>query len=242
MKKLTIYMIVPALLIISCNTSTVKDDEKYDTSAVQYLDSLSETIGKLNSCSFTINIFISTSSGVERRHEHDVYMRGPDKLHIYSNGKTGRKSFWYNGKQFSYFSYDNNAYDMIDAPDNIIATIDFVNDKYGIDFPASDFFYPTFTDDILADYTQVLLNEDEVIDNVNYEVIEALNESETVHIWIDKSTQLPYKLIIENESIADEYYEAVLSNWKINPKLTDLLFEFKPPTNSIKEVFTNKSQ
>ena len=242
MKKLTIYMIVLAFLIISCNTSTVKDGKKYDTSAVQNLDSLSKTIGELNSCSFTINTFISTSNGEERHHEHDIYLQGPDKLHIYSNGQTGRKSFWYNGEQFSYFSYDNHAYDIIDAPDNTIATIDFVHDNYGIDFPAADFFYPTFTDDILENYSQVLLTDDEVIDNISYTVIEALNESETVHIWIDKSTQLPYKLIIENESIADKYYEAVLSNWKINPKLPDLLFEFKPPTNSIKEVFTNKSQ
>ena len=240
MKKLLFILITPALIMLSCSSPNSERDKKYDTTAVENLDKLSEIIGKLNSCSFTLNTMVSKTDGSEHLREHDVYLRGPDKMHIYSDGQSGRKSFWYNGKQFSYFSYTEKVYDVIDAPENIVATIDFVHNKYGIDFPAADFFYPTFTDDILNNYSQVLLLDDEVVNNEGYIVIEALNKNEIVHIWIDKISHLPFKMSIKKENGEDKYYEAIFSNWKINPTLPDLLFEFAPPANSSKKELNIK--
>ena len=216
--------------MVSCSSN--QDDNKYDTRAVEYLDNLSETIGNLNTCSYTLNTINAKSKDSVFINEHDVYMRGPDKMHITSNGRKGSRAYWYDGEQFSYFSYNKNVYDTVSAPANIIAAIHFLNDKYGIYFPAADFFYPTFTDDIIENYNNVLMMEDELIDNVDCAVIEASNDSEFVQIWIEKATNLPYKLSIEKTEDSGKYYEAVFTNWKLNPELPDVLFKFTPPANS----------
>ena len=230
MKKLIIFLIIPTLFVISCSSS--QGNNKYDTQAVGYLDSLSITISNLNSCSYTLNTINSKSADSVFTNEHDVYMRGPDKMHVTSNGRNGRKAYWYDGKQFSYFSYIKNVYDTVDSPANIIAAIDFLHDKYGIDFPAADFFYPTFTDDIIDNYNNVLMMDDELVGQVDCAVIEASNDNEFVQIWIEKATKLPYKFIIGKTGDSNKYYKAIFSNWVINPNLPDVLFKFSPPENA----------
>jgi hypothetical protein len=162
-------------------------------------------------------------------------MRGPDKMYIYSTGTHGQKGYWYNGAQFSYFSFNKNLYDTVEAPNNIIAAIDVLHDTYKIDFPAADFFYPTLTDDMINHYDRVLSIADKTVDDVDCFVIEASNDNEVVHIWIEKDSYLPHKMSIKNTTEADEYYEAVFSNWKINPTLPDMLFEFTSPANSTRK-------
>ncbi|RLD83976.1 MAG: hypothetical protein DRJ10_02370 [Bacteroidetes bacterium] len=230
MKKLIIFFIIPTLFIVSCSSD--QGGKQYDTQAVANLDNLSELIGNLNSCSYTLNVINAKSKDSVFTNEHDVYMRGPDKMHITSNGRKGLKAYWYDGKQFSCFTYNKNIYDTVDAPANIIAAIDFLHDKYGIDFPAADFFYPRFTDDIIDNYNHVLMMDDETIDQVDCAVIEASNDNEFVQIWIEKATKLPYKLIIGKTGDSNNYYEAIFSNWEINPNLPDVLFKFTPPENA----------
>lgn len=242
MKKLLFILFAPALILLSCSSPNSGADKKYDTMAVENLDELSETIGKLNSCSYTLKTIVTKTDGSENLHEYDVYMRGPDKMYIHSQRTKGQKDFWYNGKQFSYFSYNKNIFDTVDAAGNIITAINFLHDKYGIDFPAADFFYPTLTDDIIENYDHVLSIDDEIVDNVDCALIEASNDIETVHIWIEKSTSLPYKMIITKNEGADNFYKAVFSNWKINPTLPDNLFEFSPPANSTRVKFQVKNQ
>jgi hypothetical protein len=238
MKKIFILLIAPVLILVSCSSSINKE---YDTIAVKNLDGLCETIGDLNSCSYTLNTIGSKSKGSEQINEHDVYMRGPDKMHVHSTGTKGQRSYFYNGEQFSYFSFNKNNYDTVNTHGNIIAAIDFLHDKYSIDFPAADFFYPTLTDDIINNYDNVLSMADENIDEIDCFVIEASNDNEVVHIWIEKDSNLPHKISIKKTKGSDEYYEAVFSNWKLNPELPDILFEFTPPTNSTRVKLQVKS-
>ena len=231
-KKVLIYFIAPALFFVSCISTADKDTGKYDERAIECLDNLSETIGDLNSCSYTLNTIVSESDNSEFSNEHDVYMRGPDKMYVHSNGTKGLRGFWYNGSSFAYFSYDKNVYDTVAAPENIIAAIDFLHGKYEIDFPAADFFYPSLTDDIIENYNQVYYLGKVKIDDIDCIALEASNKDKVLQIWIKKISKLPHKIIIASQIEDGNYYEAVFSNWKVNPELPDLLFEFEPPVNS----------
>lgn len=230
-KTTTYYLLVATLLIVSCTS----DNGKYEQGAVDHLDKLSETIGNLNSCSYTLNTLVHNSTESEFINEHDVYMRGPDKMHVHTNGTKGNKGFWYDGSSFAYFSYNKSTYDTLSAPGNIIAAIDQVHNEYGIDFPAADFFYPTFTDDILDNFNEVILVGDENIDDVDCVVILASNDDNVLKIWIEKDSDLPHKMSIQPSDKSIGSYEAIFSNWRINPSLPDMLFEFAPPPNSKRE-------
>jgi len=235
-KTTTYYLIAATLFFVSCTS----DNGKYEQVAVNHLDKLSETIGNLNSCSYTLNTVVHKGAESEFINEHDVYMRGPDKMHVHTNGTKGQKGFWYDGSNFAYFSYDKNTFDTISATGNIITVIDQLHNKFGIDFPAADFFYPTLTDDILDNFNEVILVGDENIDNVDCVVILASNDNIVLKIWIEKDSDLPHKMSIKPSDKSESSYEAVFSNWRINPSLPDMLFEFEPPANSKREKLQPK--
>lgn len=213
---------------------------KYDKDAIEHLDKLSETIGQLNSCSYTLNSVSTIANKTEFVNESDVYFRGPNKMYIHITGTKGTKGFWYNGSSFAYYVYDKGTFDTIAAADNIIAVIDQLHNEYGIDFPAADFFYPSFTDDVINNFSEVLFLGDKKNDGINCIVIEAINDEKILQIWIDKDTNLPHMMTIVKSDNKGDSYEAVFSNWRVNPQLPDLLFEFEPPSNSTRVKLQSK--
>jgi hypothetical protein len=238
-KNIISYTIVSMFLLVSCQTAT--NDKEYDTRAITTLDSLSSVIGELNSCSFSLDTELKNSDNSKTSvNQHDVYMRGPNKMYIHSNGNKGEKGYWYNGKQLAFLNYTKSTFDTISAPDNIISTIDFIHNKYGVDFPAGDFFYPTLTDDVIENYNKVFYIGNKTIDNIECVAISAYNGKESLYIWVDKRTYLPYKMVIEKIGEPTNIYEATFSNWKINPNLHDLLFQFTPKSTSTRVKLISK--
>ncbi len=123
----------------------------------------------------------------------------------------------------------------MEAPSNILKVIDAIHDKYGIDFPAADFFYPSLTDDILSNFDKLLYWGETQIGDQKMHTLSAYNKNSTLQVWVDGNTQLPAKMVIFIEGDQKRnHYEATFSNWKLNPKLPDLLFEFEAPEGAIK--------
>jgi hypothetical protein len=221
------------LLILSLQLYA--QESRFDSTAILILDKMSSVIGDLNSCSFTLNTSndqIDVELGLIKQFTaHQIYLVGPDKMLIDSHGEKGHRGFWYNGKQLAYHSYTENNYAVIDAPSNIIATIDTVNKNYGIEFPAADFFYPSFTDDLIENNDEIIFVGKSLIDEKECFHIISKNSVMSIQIWIsDDPLFLPVKMVIVYYDInPSQQYEATFSNWQINPELPDAMFEFSPP-------------
>jgi len=235
-KKVILYSILSALFFVSCNSG----NGEYDTRAVESLDKLTETVGDLNSLSYTVTSFNVDKESNEISKISDVYLRGSNKMFVENESSNGNKSYWYNGEKFAYFLFNKNEYDILDAPDNTLKVIDSIHNMYNIYFPAADFLYPTLTDDILDNYDQLLYFGEEKVEDVVCIALEATNEETIVQIWIVKETNLPHKMIVESKTIENKYYEAEYSNWRLNPKLPDVMFEFQPPAGSERKKFAAK--
>lgn len=233
-KRIILYSMLIALIMTSCNSS---NDGEYDTRAVESLDKLTGTIGNLESLSYTIESYFSDEEANVVEKLSDTYLKGPNKLFIENRGTKGRRSFWYSEDKFSYFLFDKNEYDILDAPDNTLKLIDSIHSTYGYYFPAADFLYPTLTDDILENYDQLLFFGDEKVDEVDCVYLEATNEENIVGIWIEKESNLPHKMTIEYLTSENKYFEAVYTNWRKDPKLPDIMFEFQPPKGSVQVKF-----
>lgn len=233
-RKGILYSVLAILFFVSCNSSV---EGEYDSRAVESLDKLSEVIGNLSSLSYTVSSYSVTKDSVETRKLSDVYLKGSDKMFIENSGFEGNKSFWYDGETFSYFLFDKNEYDILDAPDGTLKLIDSIHSKYGIFFPAADFLYPTLTDDILGNYDSLFFADAERIEDIDCVLLEANNDENTVLVWIDKKLNLPVRMQITSKSAKNIYYEAVYSNWKLNPELPDIMFEFQPPSGSTQVKF-----
>ena len=229
--KLFIFVISGAIAASPTQAQT----RRIDTVAVAILDKMSAMIGELSSCGVNIRSNYDVNSKelglVKHSDEQKLYMHGPNQLLLKSEGDQGSRDFYFDGKTLSYYSMDKNQYGQIDAPVNVIEMIDTVNKRYGIEFPAADFFYPTFVDDILADSKTLVYLGLAKIDGKECYHIAGTTSDKTYQFWIaDDAFTLPLKVVIiyTNKEMHPQY-EATLSGWQINPSLPDALFAFTVP-------------
>lgn len=226
------------ILLLTISLQIFAQESRFDSTAILILDKMGTIIGDLNSCSFTLNTSsdqIDVELGLVKQFKaHQVYMVGPDKMLVDSHGEKGHRGFWYNGEQLAYYSYSENNYAVIDAPSNIMATIDTVNKTYGIEFPAADFFYPSFTDDLIENNDEIIFVGKSLIDDKECFHIIAKNSVLSIQIWIsDDALFLPVKMVIVYYDVSpNQQYEATFSNWQINPNLPNAMFEFSPPPDA----------
>lgn len=211
--------------------------ENHDPIAIGILDHMADVIGDLGSCSFTLSTasdFIDPDHGyVKHYSKDDVFFDGSDKLMVQIDGTKGKKGFWYNGYELDYYSYDENNYVSIPAPNSTIAMIDSVHQTFGIRFPAADFFYPSLTDDIIEGFESVKFLGKNTIDNVECLFIKASNKEMDVLLWIaNDAYKLPKRQLILYKNMNNEQYEATFSNWVLNPNIPEALFNFVPPASA----------
>ncbi len=222
--------------LLSLSLYTNAQVSKYDTVAIFILDHMSAVIGDLSSCSYTLQTTTDDLSDdgsglVTHFGTHDVMLTGPDKMQVNSTGDKGHRGYWYNGKQLAFYSYDENNYSVLNAPATIVETMDALNKNYGIDFPAADFFYPTFTDDLInQNHVISYLGKSRVGDKECYHIL-AKGKEMSVQLWIANDvTTLPVKMLIMYSGEANApQYEATFSNWKINLEIPSSVYEFMPP-------------
>ncbi len=234
MKKILIW-----LLFITLSVNNYAATPKIDSVAIGILDHMTYVIGSLNSVSFDLtssNDVPDAEFGLIKNFGiSNVYMVGPDKMLVNSRNTKGHHEFWYNGLQMVYYSYDENNYAVINAPSNILAAIDTINKQYGIRFPGADFFYPSFTDDLIEHSDQIQYLGKKRVDGKECFHIIATSKKLNIQIWISNDGfNLPVKfVIISKQKEGNPQYQASFSNWKINPGLPGAMFEFLPPPGAI---------
>jgi hypothetical protein len=236
-KRLPLFLVAIALSVVQAKAQakTAPSVRRIDTVAVAVLDRMSKVIGELGSCSFTVKANYDISSRdlglIKHSDEEQLFLHGPDKLLWKTDGDRGSRDFYFDGKQLSYYSHDKNQYGQIDASMNIVEMIDTVNKLYGIDFPAADFLYPSFVDDILSESKELAYLGLTRVEGKECYHIAGRTADKTFQFWIsDDAFSLPLKLVIVYTSREmNPQYEAILTDWQVNPNLPDALFDFSIP-------------
>ena len=212
-------------------------DKIIDSLAILILDRMSDVIGDLKSVSFKVNTeydSIDHDLGFLKHHnQSEMYFSGADKMLVITTGEKGHRGMWYNGKQLAYYSFTNNHYGFMEAPPgNTIEAIDKVHDQYGVDIPASDFFYPTFTDDLIAHSDRIEYLGKTDLDGTDCFHIATRNKEMGVQQWIrDDAFNLPAKMVIVTFGNNPRQFEASYYDWKVNADIPDTIFDFVvPPT------------
>jgi hypothetical protein len=207
--------------------------------ALLVLDVMSDRIGQMNSCRFDVQIALDSLDSdlgpLRYFNVCEVAYSGADRFYVRAEGQNGRRGLWYNGLDMAYYDFDHGLYGLIPAPEgHSIEAIQYVNETYGIDFPAADFLFPTFTDDLIEAHDRIeylgLVN----IGGTRCHHIVAKAENRSVQLWIEESgAMLPFKMVIfERRKNRMFSYASEFSNWEINPGLPDGLFDFPAPTDA----------
>jgi hypothetical protein len=205
-----------------------------DTAAILILDHMSDMIGSLSSVSYSLMVTHDVPDPdygtIARFATHQVHMTGPDRMLVNSRSDKGHRGYWYNGAQVVYYNFTENNYGVMDAPDSIMATIEELHERYGVDFPAADFFYPTFTDDLIAQSTRIdYLGMVQVEGRECFRIV-ARGADQTVQLWIaNDATFLPVRFIITDHTLSNAQYQGTFSDWSLNPDVPREFYEFRPP-------------
>ena len=244
MKKLFLF-----LLFLGIFSTARPQETTYDTIAIVILDHMSAILGDLSSCRFRLDVesdLADPDLGVITSHEtNDISFGGPDKMLMHIQGDKGHRGYWYNGKSLTWYSFTENNYVVINVPDRLIPMIDSVNDIYGIDFPAADFFYPTFTDDLINQSDYISFQGSTRLNDKSCLQVVAKNKEMTMQFWIsDEALFLPMKMVIVyHDKSRAQRYEASFSDWQINPVLPLAMFEFAlPPGANQVSILPGKSK
>lgn len=241
------------LLLIICYASisygALAQDKRIDPVALQIFDRMSDFIGELQSCSYNLNvesdIVTDDKYYIKKFGFDEVYMSGPDKMFVNTFGLKGHRSYLYNGSLLAYYSHDENNYAVIEAQPTIMETISSINYNYDLEFPAADFFYPAFTDDLIATSSQIIYIGKSTINGTDCFQLVAIGPNYDSQYWISNDAyNLPMKFVITYKNEKDRpQYDATFSNWQVNPILPDAMFNFLPPPGShqiaIKAKFEN---
>ncbi|WP_289664263.1 DUF2092 domain-containing protein [Flavobacterium panacagri] len=231
-------MFLISFLIIT--TTTQSQTQRIDSAAVYILNRTTESLQYIKSCSFksvmTYDIFNESLGLVKHSINEKVSIKFPDKMKITSTGDKGNRSLWYNGKTLHYYSFDNNTYAVTDAPKSVIQTIDETSKKFGIEFPAADFFYETFLEDLKSEQGTLMYLGKTILDDKECFHLAGKDKNKSFQFWIGNDDNfLPIKMVIvyTNDSNKPQY-EAVYKDWIINPDFSDFMFEFSIPPKASK--------
>lgn len=229
------FLVLPLLVISFFGLAQeVKD---IDSTAIFILDKMGEVIGDLESVSF--NLSNSTdkldidNNLVKHYSTSEISFSGPDKLHARTDGTRGKSAFYYDGAYMSYYNFDENNYVTLEAPDSTLGMIDEMNLNYGFKFPAADFFYPSFTDDMIEQFNSIKFLGSKTIDGEECYHIMATNKDLNVQLWISNKTYLlPKHFVLVYKDKSNLQYESTFSNWSLNPNIPRAVFDFMPPPNA----------
>jgi hypothetical protein len=227
-------------ICIAANSRSIAQRTNIDTIAVGILDRMSAMIGDLSSCHVTVKSNYDIRSQhlglVKHGDDEQLYMQGPNKLLIRSQGDRGDRTIYYDGKTLNYYSLENNQYATFTLSVPLMEMIDTVNKMYGIEFTASDFFYPSFVDDLLSESKNLFFLGMTKVDGKDCFHIAGTAADKTYQFWIsDDALTLPLKMVIIYTSREmNPQYEATLTDWQINPVLPGALFDFMVPPKAKK--------
>ena len=212
-------------------TGFSQEQKDIDPVAISLIDKMGGVIGSFGTCSFNLStVYDETNQEglLERKFEnHKVYFRGPDKMAVRSRGEKGNKGYWYNGSVLTWYSFDENNYVTIPTPDTIIETIDSLNTTFGFRFPAADFFYPAFGDDLLEEFDTIKFSGIKTLGDAEYFHIIAENDTYNFQLWIENGAYyLPKKYLIIRKAPGLFMEEGTFDNWITNPSMPDEIFAF----------------
>lgn len=233
MKK--ILLLLPLLFISFLGyAQEVKD---IDSTAIFILDKMGDVIGDLESVTFELNNSsdkLNEDQNIEKQYStSNICFSGPDKLRIRTEGTEGKKGYWYDGSYLSYYNFDENNYVTLEAPETTLAMIDEMHLNYNFDFPAADFFYPSFTDDLIEHFDTIKFLGKKTIDGEECYHIMATNSELNVQLWVsDKTYLLPKHFVIIYKNKSNLQYQSTFSNWSLNPNTPNSIFGFLPPPNA----------
>jgi len=234
--------LIAVALLFGAQGAAAQDSEVkeglIDPRAESRLQELSDFLGSVRTLSFTADSFFDEIEGsgvkIKRFIIHDIVLKRPDRLYFKSTfDDGGTREGRYNGKKLIVAAPGMNSYVEIEAPGNVDALLDFVQEEHGLSVPVSDLLYSN----LAATHSEHLLSgvylgqrslRGTTLDHLSFESVGA-----DWQVWMDAGEPpVPRRIVITFVGTEGEpEYMATLRDWKFDQAVSDNVFEFEPPAD-----------
>lgn len=203
--------------------------------ALQALDSMSAFLRTQQkfalSAQTTLDLVTQDGQRIQLDGTTDYKVRRPAGFVITVNTDAKKRTFIYDGKQFTLYAPELGYYATVDAPATNLAVLDTIESKFGIDLPLKDLFLwnDPSSGQKRDQVTSAFLVGPATIDGVATDQYAFRGPRADWQIWIEKGDRpLPRKVVIvDRTDPASPAYTARLS-WTLNPTFADNEFTFTP--------------
>lgn len=202
--------------------------------ALQALRRMSAYLGTLPVVELTSRTSLDVVTNAGQRIQLDgvasYKIRRPDAFVINVDSDRKKRTFYYDGKTFTVYAPTLGYYATAPAPPTIKATLDAIEDKFGIELPLEDLFrWNDPTDNPAQDLVSGFVVGTATIEGVETDQYAFRQKNTDWQIWIQRGDKpLPLKVVIVDQTDpANPAYVARLT-WDVSPTLTADDFTFKP--------------
>jgi hypothetical protein len=182
------------------------------------------------------DFLLDTGQKIQLSDTTKAVVKRPNKIWAQSTGDTQNEQVWYKGTTLAILNQLENAYGVIDVPDNIDEMMDYIVEKLDIAVPLADLL---FSDPYKMAMENVRSGQYiglHCVKDVKCHHLAFRQEGLDWQIWIEDSDKpLPRKLVITYKELPGHpQFIALLGKWDLTSKVSDDLFVFKAPEGASK--------
>jgi len=231
--------IAPAIVGVAGRQAVAAAPKKgVDPEADRLLRQMAEYLAGLQT--FTVQNFavdektLKSGEKIQVTSDSDVAVQRPNHLRSTQRGRGEGLGLWYDGKKMTVACKVNNSYETVDAPADIDATIDKMRKYFKIDAPGADLLYSRPYDILTEQVVSGRFVGRETIQGTPANHLAFQGEDVDFQLWIQDGNQpVPLRFVITTKTVKERpQFTVQLSNWNLQPKLSDADFAFPAPSGA----------
>lgn len=173
---------------------------------------------------------------VELTNVRRIAVERPNHIAADATGDTLNRATWYDGRTVTVLDKENNVYASIEGAPTIDATLDKLEDEYGVVLPLVDILYSDPYAILSEGVTYGRYLGIHLAAGVPCHHLVFAQATIEWQIWIDAGPEpLPRRLVITYvQEPGEPQYAATIRRWALSPAFTDALFTFEAPDGAQK--------
>ena len=206
---------------------------------------MSATLGAAKALTYrsrsTVEVPANTGQLITLFATSDVTLARPNTLRVHVTGEVPNFDFNEDGTTIAAFAPTHQVYSVANAPATIDATLKFIVDKTGIQFPSADVMYSDPYAMLTKELTSAFVVGPATVDGVACEHLAFMGPGVHWEIWIETGQRaLPRRLVVTYTTVQNfPRFLVEFSDWNLQPKLGASCFVCNKPRNATQIEFVS---
>jgi hypothetical protein len=214
-----------------------------DEGAKALLKTMSDYVASQKNVSITydsdIEVVTADLQKIQFTSSGQIQVSRPDKVHATRTGGYTDVEFFFDGKTFTFYGKDLNAFAQSQSAGSIDDLINRLRVEYFVEAPGADLLISSVYDKLIEDVIDAKHIGLGVIDGIECEHLAFRNLDVDWQVWIEVGARpIPRKYVITSKAVTGgPQYTLRIKDWKVDTTIAADAFTFKQPAGAKKVEF-----